>query len=48
MDNYWRKNGERRFEIRVHLENKMIKIGSLPDYQLVAELDDINKIDLSE
>jgi len=45
MKNIWRLNGERKFEIRVNLEKRIIKVGSLPDYKLVAEIDDKNKID---
>jgi len=45
MQNIWRLNGERKFEIRINLEKRIIKVGSLPDYKLVAEIDDKNKID---
>jgi len=48
MNNYWRSNGERRFEVRINLENRIIKVGSLPDYKLVAEINYKTIIDLSE
>jgi len=48
MQNYWRSHGERRFEVRINLENRIVKVGSLPDYALVAEIDDKSLIDLSQ
>jgi len=31
--------------VRVHLDQKLLRVGSLPDYSSIAELDDPNKID---
>lgn len=44
----WRLKGKRRFEIRINLENKIVKVGVLPNYTQVAEIDNKEKIDLSE
>jgi len=48
MQNYWRLHGERRFEVRINLENRIVKVGSLPDYALMAEINDKKLIDLSQ
>lgn len=45
--NYWRLNSQRRFEIRINLKNRILKIGSLPEYDLVAEIEDNQLIDIS-
>ena len=37
--------GKHSFEIRVHLDQKLLRVASLPDYSSIAELDDANKID---
>jgi len=37
--------GKHRLEFRIHLDEKLLRVGSLPDYSLIAELDDPNKID---
>ena len=37
--------GKQSFEIRIHLDEKLLRVGSLPDYSSIAELDDPNKID---
>jgi len=34
--------------VRINLENKIVIVGSLPDYTLVAEIDDKKLIDLSQ
>jgi len=34
--------------VRVNLEKRIVKIGSLPDYTLVAEINDKEVIDLSK
>lgn len=34
--------------MRINLENKIVKVGSLPDYTLVVEIDDKKLIDLSQ
>ena len=34
--------------MRINLENKIVIVGSLPDYTLVAEIDDKKLIDLSQ
>jgi len=34
--------------VRINLENKIVKVGSLPDYTLVVEIDDKKLIDLSQ
>ena len=36
--------GKHRFEIRIHLDKKLLRVASLPDYSSIAELDDPNKI----
>ena len=36
--------GKHSFEIRIHLDEKLLRVGSLPDYSSIAELDDLNKI----
>jgi len=33
------------FEVRLHLDERLLKVASLPDYSSIAELDDPNKID---
>lgn len=38
------KNVDRSLEIRIHIKERLFKIGQLPNYDLVAELDDKNKI----
>jgi len=38
--NYWSSNDSRRFEVRINLNKLIFQIGSLPNYELVAELDD--------
>jgi len=42
--NYWHHNDSRRYEIRIDLSKKFIRIASLPNYDLVAEFDDKSKI----
>ena len=37
--------GKHSFEIRIHLDQKLLRVGRLPDYSSIAELDDPNKID---
>jgi len=37
--------GKHSFEIRIHLDEKLLRVASLPDYSSIAELDDLNKID---
>ena len=36
------------YELRLHLDEKILRVGSLPDYESIVELDDINKIDPQE
>jgi len=38
-------NNHRRFEVRIHLKEKLVKVDSLPNYYLVAELSDKNLVD---
>jgi len=38
--------GKHSFEVRIHLDQKLLRVGSLPDYSSIAELDDPSKIDL--
>jgi len=38
--------GKHSFEIRIHLDQKLLRVASLPDYSSIAELDNPNKIDL--
>jgi len=40
-----RNTGKRSFEFRIHLDQKLLRVASLPDYSSIAELDDANKID---
>jgi len=37
--------GKHSFELRIHLDEKLMKVASLPDYSSIAELDDPSKID---
>jgi hypothetical protein len=37
--------GKHSFEIRIHLNQRFLRVASLPDYSSIAELDDPNKID---
>jgi len=37
--------GRHSFEVRIHLDEKLLRVGSLPDYSSIAELDNPNKID---
>jgi len=37
--------GKHNFEVRIHLDQKLLRVASLPDYFSIAELDDPNKID---
>ena len=36
--------GKHSFEIRIHLDQRLLRVGSLPGYSSIAELDDPNKI----
>jgi len=36
------------YELRIHLNKKILRVGCLPSYESIAELDDINKIDSQE
>jgi len=36
--------GKYSFEVRIHLDEKLLRVASLPDYSSIAELDDPNKI----
>jgi len=38
-------SGKKSFEVRLHLDQKLLKIASLPDYSSIAELDYPSKID---
>ena len=37
--------GKHSFEFRIHLNEKLLRAVSLPDYSSIFELDDSNKID---
>ena len=37
--------GKHSFEVRIYLDQKILKVASFPDYSSIAELDDPNKID---
>jgi len=37
--------GKHSFEVRIYLNQKFLRVASLPDYSSVAELNDPNKID---
>ena len=39
------ETGKHSFEIRIHLDQKLLRVASLPSYSSIAELDDPNKID---
>jgi len=41
---YGGKTGEHSFEVRIHLNQRFLRVASLPDYSSIAELDDPNKI----
>jgi len=38
------KIGKHSFEVRIHLNQKFLRVASLPNYSSIAELDDANKI----
>ena len=40
-----KSTGKHSFEIRIHLDEKLLRIACLPDYSSIAELDNPNKID---
>jgi len=37
--------GKHSFEVRIHLDSNLLRVGSLPDYSSIAELDNPYKID---
>ena len=39
------ETGKHSFEIRIHLDEKLLRIACLPDYSSIVELNDPNKID---
>ena len=45
MQSGTKATGKHSFEIRIQLDEKLLRIASLPDYSSIAELDDPNKID---
>lgn len=45
LDKEFKTEGEKNFEVRIDLSKRVWRIGSLPDYQDVVELDDPNWID---
>jgi len=36
--------GKHCFEIRIHIDQRLLRVASLPDYSSIAELDEPNKI----
>jgi len=40
--------GKHSFEVRIHLNQKVLKVASLPNYSSIAELDIPDKIDPKE
>jgi len=44
MQSGYKNTGKHSFEVRVHLDKKILRVASLPDYSSIAELDDPNKI----
>jgi len=40
-----KSTGKHSFEVRIDLNQKFLRVASLPDYYSIAELDDSNKID---
>jgi len=40
--------GKHSFEVRIHLNQKVLKVASLPNYSSIAELENPDKIDLKE
>jgi len=45
MQSETKVTGKHSFEVRIHLNQKFLRIARLPDYSSIAELDDPNKID---
>jgi len=45
MQSGTKTTGKHSFEIRIHLNQKLLKVACLPDYSSIAELDNPNKID---
>ena len=45
MQSGGKATGKHSFEVRIHLDQKLLRVGRLPDYSSIAELDDPNKID---
>jgi len=39
-----KNTGKRSLEVRVHLDQKLLRVASLPDYSLIVELDNPAKI----
>jgi len=48
MQSGYKNSGKHSFEVRVHLDQKLLRVASLPDYSSIAELDNPNKIDPNE
>jgi len=45
MQSGGKSTGKHSFEVRIDLNQKFLRVASLPDYSSIAELDDPNKID---
>jgi len=45
MQSESKATGKHSFEVRIHLDEKLLRVASLPDYSSIAELDNPNKID---
>jgi len=39
-----KNTGKRSIEVRVHIDQKLLRVASLPDYSSTVELDDPTKI----
>jgi len=45
MPSKGKKVGKHSFEMRIHLDQKIVRIASLPTYSSIVELDSLKKID---
>ena len=45
MQSGTKETGKHSFEVRIDLDQKFLRVASLPDYSSIAELDDPDKID---
>jgi len=45
MQKGYNETGKHSFEVRIHLNQRFLRVACLPDYSSISELDDPNKID---